>query len=292
MFDTDKLNSFNWINVAHPDHDDFSRLQRYYDIEEDTITDILDPDEQSRVETEDDYKNIIVRFPIVNRETETAWHTEPLSIIYAPNRVITICRKRCDALDKIKSREKDSREMLILNALYYISESYLKSLKELNRKVFTAKTNLQKKISKSDLMQLLEIENSYTLYMSGIKGNIGVVEKLEKIRAFKATEDLEDLLEDVKIELSQASEIITSYSKMLRAVKDTFYSATQIDANLYINRLTIWNIILMIPTIIVGYYGMNVALPFAGHSHAALWIFLMILGFVGIFATIWWRKRH
>ena len=83
MFDTKKLKTFSWVNVGNPDHEDFERLLTEYKIDEDTISDILDPDEQPRLELEDDYKVIIVRFPIINRETDTLWHTEPLSIIYS-----------------------------------------------------------------------------------------------------------------------------------------------------------------------------------------------------------------
>ncbi|MBO4582632.1 MAG: hypothetical protein J5714_01055 [Alphaproteobacteria bacterium] len=50
MFDTEKLKSFSWINVGNPDHDDFEKLQDEYKIDEDTISDILDPDEQPREE--------------------------------------------------------------------------------------------------------------------------------------------------------------------------------------------------------------------------------------------------
>ena len=48
MFDTEKLKSFSWINVGNPDHDDFEKLQDEYKIDEDTISDILDPDERHR----------------------------------------------------------------------------------------------------------------------------------------------------------------------------------------------------------------------------------------------------
>ena len=186
MFDTEKLKSFSWINVGNPDHEDFENLQLNYKVDEDTILDILDPDEQSRIETEDDYKNIIVRFPIVNREMGPTWHTEPLSIIYSDKHVITVCRKRCDLLDKIKDSEKISREMFILNIMFRIADVYLKSLKELNKKVFASKKNLQKKVTKKELLTLLDVENSYTLYMAGLKGNMSVIEKLEKNALFYA----------------------------------------------------------------------------------------------------------
>ena len=236
MFVTEKLKTFSWINVGNPDHDDFERLQSEFKIDEDTISDILDPDEQPRFEVEDDYKVIIVRFPIINRETDTLWHTEPLSIIYSANRVITVCRKRCDLLDKIKKDEKTSREEFVLNIIYYIAESYLRFLKELNKRVLASKKVLQERIRKNELMALLEVENSYTLYMAGLKGNVAVLDKLEKVRGFVKTEETKELAEDARIELSQGIEVVTSYSKMLKSIKETFESVINMDSNTYINR--------------------------------------------------------
>lgn len=277
MFVTEKLKTFSWVNIGNPDHDDFERLQTEYKIDEDTISDILDPDEQPRFEVEDDYKVIIVRFPIINRESDTLWHTEPLSIIYSANRVITVCRKRCDLLDKIKKSEKTSREEFVLNIIYYIAESYLRFLKELNKRVLASKKVLQERVRKKELMSLLEVENSYTLYMAGLKGNVAVLDKLEKVRGFVKTDECKELAEDTRIELSQGIEVVTSYSKMLKSIKETFESVINMDSNTYINRLTMWNIILVVPTVIVGYYGMNVQLPFADNSQTAITIFALIM---------------
>ncbi len=277
MFVVEKLKTFSWINVGNPDHDDFERLQNEYKIDEDTISDILDPDEQPRFEVEDDYKVIIVRFPIINRETDTLWHTEPLSIIYSTSRIITVCRKRCDLLDKIKASEKTSREEFVLNIIYYIAESYLRFLKELNKRVLESKKILQERVRKNELMSLLEVENSYTLYMAGLKGNVAVLDKLDKVRGFVKTEETKELAEDARIELSQGIEVVTSYSKMLKSVKETFESVINMDSNTYINRLTMWNIILVVPTVIVGYYGMNMQLPFAEYAQTATVIFVLIM---------------
>ena len=214
MFDTRKLKTFSWVNVGNPDHEDFERLLNEYKIDEDTISDILDMDEQPRIEIEDDYKVIIVRFPIANREVDTTWHTEPLSIIYSSKQVITVCRKRCDLLDKIKEDEMVSRETFILNVIWYIAESYLRALKELNKKVLASKKTLQERIRKQELMQLLEVENAYTLYMASLKGNLTVMDKIDKMRGFVKDEDNQELAEDTRIEFNQAVEVVTSYSKM------------------------------------------------------------------------------
>lgn len=292
MFVTEKLKTFSWINVGNPDHEDFEKLRTQYKIDQDTIGDILDPDEQPRLEAEDDYKVIIVRFPIINRETDILWHTEPLSIIYSPSRVVTVCRRRCDLLDRIKKDEKTSREEFILNIIYHISESYLRSLKELNRRVVESKQALLERVRKKELMQLLDVENTYTLYMAGLKGNLAVLDKLEKMRGFVKTEDAADLTEDARIELNQGIEVVTSYSKMLKSIKETFESVINMDSNTYINRLTMWNIILIAPTVIVGFYGMNMRLPFAEYENTATIIFVLIMAILigyAMFASL--RRR-
>lgn len=291
VFVTEKLKTFSWVNIGNPDHEDFERLQTEYKIDEGTIFDILDQDEQPRFEAEDDYKVIIVRFPIINRETDTLWHTEPLSIIYSNNRVITVCRKRCDILDKIKKDEKTSREVFVLNIIYYIAESYLRFLKELNKRVLASKKILQERIRKTELMALLEVENSYTLYMAGLKGNVAVLDKLEKVRGFVKSEETKELAEDARIELSQGIEVVTSYSKMLKSIKETFESVINMDSNTYINRLTMWNIILVVPTVIVGYYGMNLELPFAENAQTATAIFILIMILLVGFALFSIAKR-
>ena len=106
---------------------------------------------------------------------------------------------------------------------------------------------------------------------------MAVLDKLEKVRGFVKTDDAQELAEDARIELAQATEVVTSYSKMLKSIKETFESVINMDSNTNINRLTMWNIILVVPTVIVGYYGMNMKLPFAEHDETAIAIFLFIM---------------
>ena len=179
-----------------------------------------------------------------------------------------------------------------MNIIYYIAESYLRSLKELNKRVLRAKNALSQRIRKQELLSLLDVENSYTLYMAGIKGNISVMDKLDKLRGFVKTDEAEELAEDARIELAQATEVVTSYSKMLKAIKETFESVINMDSNRYINRLTLWNIILIVPTIIVGYYGMNMKLPWAESDWTAVIILFLIFALLFGYAALGLIQRR
>ena len=138
----------------------------------------------------------------------------------------------------------------------------------------------------------MDVENSYTLYMTGLKGNLSVLDKLEKVRGFAKTDECIELVEDTRIELSQGIEVVTSYTKMLKSIKETFESVINIDSNTYINRLTMWNIVLMAPTLVVGYYGMNMTLPFADRADTAMIIFVFIMVLLLGYAALIAIKRR
>ena len=79
---------------------------------------------------------------------------------------------------------------------------------------------------------------------------------------------------------------------MLKSIKETFESVINMDSNTNINRLTMWNIILVVPTVIVGYYGMNMKLPFAEHEQTATAIFVFIMVLLMGFAMFGAIKRR
>ena len=128
--------------------------------------------------------------------------------------------------------------------------------------------------------------------MTGLKGNLSVLDKLEKVRGFAKTDECIELVEDTRIELSQGIEVVTSYTKMLKSIKETFESVINIDSNTYINRLTMWNIVLMAPTLVVGYYGMNMTLPFADRADTAMIIFVFIMVLLLGYAALIAIKRR
>ena len=71
-----------WIDARNVTRDETTLLQEEYQIEQDHILDILDPDELSRIEEGDgDYILTIVRVPVYDPQAETPYFTVPVGII-------------------------------------------------------------------------------------------------------------------------------------------------------------------------------------------------------------------
>ena len=66
-----------WIDVRSVTREDIKVLEDEYHVLEEHILDILDQDEMSRVEPDDDYTLLIFRLPIFNPENDVPYLTIP-----------------------------------------------------------------------------------------------------------------------------------------------------------------------------------------------------------------------
>jgi magnesium transporter len=277
-----------WIDARDVSKDDLFRLESEFGIAPELITDIMDADEQSRIEKEDDYTAIIVRLPVYNQNVETAFYTLPLGIILFADKIVTVCLRSSDALDDLlKNRIRGfairNKSAFVLNLLGRAAFTFLKNLKELNKRTNMIKDELQGSIKNKELIQLLSIQKSLVYFTTSITSNELLLEKLQKSPMMRFKDDELELLEDVVTENKQAIAMANIYSSILTGTMDAFASVISNNLNIVMKRLTIVSIVLMIPTLIYSFFGMNVrlpleTLPWAGWGILVVSIFASILG--------------
>ena len=127
-----------------------------------------------------------------------------------------------------------------------------------------------------ELIQLLNLEKSLTYFTTSLKCNQLLFEKLMKTRLIKLDEEDRDWLEDVAIDNRQAIEMSDIYSNILSGMMDAFASVISNNLSIVMKRLTVINLVLMIPTMITSFFGMNVTVPMSNwNGH---WAVIVILG--------------
>jgi magnesium transporter len=113
------------------------------------------------------------------------------------------------------------------------------------------------------------------------------MEKVLRGRILKLYEDDRDLLEDSLIEIRQAIEMAGVYSSILSSTMETYSSIVSNNMNDIMKALTVITLILTIPNMIFGFYGMNVKwLP-----GAVFWIPIVIAIITCIIAWKYLRKK-
>lgn len=81
------------MDARDVNRDDVTMLQEKYNIDSDLLADIMDQDEQSRIEKEDEYIDLILRLPSLSENDDTLdQQALPVGIVLFPNLLITICQ--------------------------------------------------------------------------------------------------------------------------------------------------------------------------------------------------------
>jgi magnesium transporter len=265
-----------WVDVRWASPDDLIILEKTYGILSEHLQDIVDTDEQSRLEKEESYTLLIVRLPVHDTRYEPAFFTAPVGIVLFPDKVITVCWADSEVLadlsgNRVRRLAPDNQNSFVLRLLGRAAMVFLRHLKVLNRRTSSIERELQRSVRNTELVQLLTIEKSLVYFTTSLKSNELLLEKLLKSRQIRFQEEEMELLEDVEIDNRQAITMANIYSDILSGMMDAFASVISNNLNIVMKRLTVISVVMMIPTFIVSIFGMNVPLPWSGNAHA-LWI--------------------
>jgi magnesium transporter len=287
----------SWINVINPTQDEIQDLSVKFNLPSDLINDILDIDERSRVEFEDNWTLVILRIPVESANNGVPFQTIPLGIFMLEDYTITICIQDNEVLpltQPVQVREQYRRITdpvnFILRLFLRSGNLYLRNLKQINQMTSLIEQDLEKSIKNKELNKLLKMEKCLVFFITSIKANEIVLVKLRNAK--KITSEInEDLIEDAIIENKQALEMAQIYSDIQSGMMDAFASVISNNLNVVMKQLTIISIVLMIPTLVASIFGMNVP-NFLEDSN---WAFpIIIAGSVGlsIIGVISFRKRQ
>ena len=262
------LGKKTWIDARSVTREDIKVLEEEHHVSEEHILDILDQDEMSRIEPDDEYTLFIFRLPIFNPENDVPYLTIPLGIVLFPDKIITICWTDCEVLkdiasNRIKNNSIEDFATFILKIMSRTDISFLRYLKEINRRTITIQGELQMSVKNNELIQLFNLEKSLEYFTTSLKSNQLFIEKFYKTKTLRLDEDQKDFLDDIAIDNRQAIEMTDIYSNILSGMMDAFASVISNNLNIVMKRLTVVSLVLNVPTLIVSFFGMNIQLPFA-----------------------------
>lgn len=263
LVEIDEFERNCWINVTNPTPEEIYRLINEFRVPEDYINDILDLDERPRTEVEGRWFMIIIRIPVYRTDNGLPFITLPLGILISPHAIVTICLYESDIIRdilfpvKAKAINLDNKINFVLELFLKSATQYLKYLKDINIRTSHIEKDIEKSTKNKELQNLLRMEKCLVYFITSLKANEVLLQKLQRSK-FASSPDLdEDLLSDVIIETKQAIEMSQIYSDIQAGLMDAFASVISNNLNVVMKQLTSITIILMLPTLVSSIYGMN-----------------------------------
>ena len=289
-----------WINLFAPTTQEINSLCHAIKISDEFIKYLLDQEEKARIDIEDDQILIIEDIPIYeapDNSSDEAFSTIPLGmIVVRDDYFITVCTRENPIINefvdcKIRSFFTYKKTRFILQILYKTATYYLSYLKSINRETDKTEDNLQRSMKNQELIKLLSLQKSLVYFTTSLKSNELVMEKLLRGNVIKMYEEDEDILEDAIVENKQAIEMGTIYRDILSGTMDAYASVISNNLNIVMKLLTSITIVLSIPAIIAGLWGMNVeGLPFSD-SPVGFWIIAGIAVIICIASLGYMKKK-
>ncbi len=272
-----------WVDMINPDDDECEDVAAATGIPEDMLKAALDEEERARTEIDGGNSMFIVDCPLIEENDEGGddYTTIPLAVIYNGNCIVTVCLKGNTVLkDFITGREvinTAERVHFLLTFMLCNAKRFLYYLKQIDRKTHRIQSEMERTMRNTEIIQLLDLQNSLVYFSTSLNSNERVHAKLFKVEGVATKEEYRDLYDDVIIESRQAIETCNIYKNILSVTMDAYGSVISNNANDTMKKLTIVTILLAIPTMIAGFWGMNMPVPWqSGVTFAETgWFWLM-----------------
>lgn len=300
-YDIGQLEKGCWIDVIAPTEEELDEIAEATHIYKEYLTAPLDKEEKSRTELDEDQLLVVIDIPFLRSNKD--YDTMPLGIIITPEVIVTVCLESNAVTADFNAHTFRNfctykKTRFLFQILYKSATLYLKYIRNIIRRTDDLEQHLRQAMENSKLFSMLDLQKSLTYFTTSLRSNYMVTEKLLRLRTtaqsqalIRLYEEDEDLLEDVIVEYKQAIEMVEMYGHILNSMMEVFASIISNNLNLVMRFLASVTIMLAIPTLISGLWGMNVPVPFAEIS-SGFFIVLFMAVAVSLLAGFWLWKKH
>jgi magnesium transporter len=266
-----------WVHAESPTPTEVAELAERFKLEVGYLEDALDEDEMPRLEREEEQSYIFVRYPYRTREGEM--DTAPLLIMFDAEVVLTVSPSHLPAVDALLRSKTPfattQRAKLMLLILSHISEQYDVSISKTSRKIKAIRTRLRNQgITNQDLIDFVIIEDELNEFLASLLPTNATLRRLLVGRYIPLFEEDQDIVEDLLLNNEQSIEAIRANLRSITNIRDAYTAISSNNLNKTITLLTLATILVALPNVFFGMYGMNIAIPFQHQP----WIFTGVVG--------------
>ncbi len=289
-----------WINIYPPyNNEELRQLSESLDIPLDFFIDSLDIDERSRFEQEDGVQLIVWNVPVrnpSNLEHEALYITVPVGIMEVDDYILTISGLANPVIDfflenNVKKFDTTVHNDFALLLFDRTNHYFLQYLKMLNRLRNDYEKEIYNSSRNKELASLLNIQKSFVYFITTLRDNELLLLRIKRIDFLKVRQDEKqyDFFEDIVIDTNQAQDMAQIYSDILNSTMNALASIISNNLNTVMKRLTSITLILMVPTLVASFYGMNV--PVWGQSLSFAFPLIIIISILLSFVLTWFFRR-
>lgn len=286
IHEEEKIGDGVWVQMIQPSNRECEEISEILNVDIEDIQAALDEEESSRIELQDGYTLILVDIPTTEiRHEKQSYTTIPLGIILTQDIIVTICTDDTQVLqsfinNRVKEFSTKKKLRFVYQILYRTATNYQMNLRVIDKKRTEIEERIGQHTEDVDLIDLHELESTLVYFATSLRSNGVVLDRLTRYKRLEQYPEDKELLGDVIVENQQAIEMTSIYRDIINGTRELMSSVIDNRLNNVMKYLTSITIVMAIPTVISGIYGMNVNekwMPFANTPHGFLIICIVTL---------------
>lgn len=260
-----------WTKVFDPTKEDIAKIIKQFNLSAPMIADGLDIYELPRVEEEEKKVYIYLRIPTKKVDNPTG----SFLLILHEKGIITISTKDLEIFEELIKKPAPKNNAQWATTFFSLtSRMFNLDVRKILKEISSEKKQMNN-LNNNDLIELIKKEDTLNDYLSSFPLLIETDKKLVKTKLLKLNEKDREEIEDLEIDLEQTLSNCRFVLKNISNMRDYYSTTLSGNLNKILTVLTVFTVLLTIPTTISGIYGMNIALP--GQSFQNIFWFLAIL---------------
>lgn len=253
-----------------------------------------DKDEPARIEigTENNYVLMVFWAPIKGSS-----HSEPVSVIFYDHKLFIFTSSEMEVINEtiesLWQQSYEKRMAFLLDLILPIVRKYIGRVSKLEYQADQIQSHLSARSKMQHLDDLTLINQDAVYLRSAIQENASCFEEIKSIPQgtdVPFDKKCNRKLHNVQLEINQADRMIGLISESVEQLSDTFDRLINNNLNEIMRFLTIWSLLLAVPPIVSGFYGMNMHLPLANGSLA--WLASLVLTGILMLALLIYLHNH
>lgn len=272
-----------WVHAESVTDDDLKLLSNQLRLNANIIRDVRDVSELPRAEFgAQDQLYIFLRIPRLSRRNEV--HTSPLLIVMTKERFYSMEQGDTFQPDKIINILQDSShstpKQLALLTIAEVIEEYETLIHRTSRAVRDVGYRLRThEVTNKDFVRFVTIEDNLNEYSTNLDGMLALAQHLRDNRRGVFTVGDVEMIDDIVLHIQQLLVAVGSQHQSIESIRNAYSTIANNTLNQRMKTLTVLTVLIALPNVFYGMYGMNVALPFAHEpwAYAVVVLFTFIL---------------
>ncbi len=264
--------------------EDYRIVSERLEMDEDKIKNVIDEETFTPRISKSDWEIYKLYYPTVKKSMRdkefTSYEINPIVICIKEDKVVILdddyYEDFYDFVEEYAELRDDILEenRFFLNMLHKISQSLYKYVRVLIGEHDNIETVLREQQSNEKLISLSEVEQGFYVYNIAMRNLNYVLENLKDDEQF---EQYEEYMTRILQEINFTLDLSSSYCEICKTTRETYSSYIGNNMNITMKIMAAATILITIPNMLFGFYGMNVKLPFQGSGFWALVIIFFIM---------------